>query len=69
MLPWIQKEEYLKNVGYLPKEYEIGSEGYKQFSYNPRTKESREYLASLGFRKIDALKSKPKKKSYSKKKA
>lgn len=45
MLPWIQRKEYLENVGRLPEEYPEGSEGHLQWTYNPRTKKSREYFA------------------------
>jgi len=46
-LPWYQKGYYLENVGKLPEEFPEGSEGHIQFTYNPRTKVSREYMKGI----------------------
>jgi hypothetical protein len=67
MLHWIQKEEYLKNVGYLPEEY-VEGDALLQWTYNPRTKASREYLVKIGFDKKAGNPSKQSKKGGRKKK-
>lgn len=44
--PWIQRERYMELMGKLPEEFSEKSEGYKQWKYNPRTKEGREYFSA-----------------------
>jgi len=46
-LPWLQEQYYRKDVGPIPTEYPPGSDGYLQYTYNPRTKESRNYAAKI----------------------
>ena len=48
----LERDWYLEKVGHFPKEYEDGSEGHKQWSYNPRTKKSREYFAQTYEQKL-----------------